>query len=236
MSYNLKKELKLLRDLIYYYRKLHITSAQEIGIVDQFHRLYYETHDRTWCNTFWMGIPTLKCPLDMWIYQEIIFEVKPDIIIESGTANGGAALFLACVCDLVNKGKVITIDIKVMPNRPKHNRIIYLLGSSTSDEIIEKIKGLIGENDKVMVILDSDHKREHVLNELKIYSKFVTKGSYLIVEDTNLNGHPVKLSFGPGLMEAVEEFLKGNKDFIIDKTKEKFYLTFNPNGYLKKVI
>jgi cephalosporin hydroxylase len=85
-----------------------------------------------------------------------------------------------------------------------------------------------------MVILDSDHHKDHVLRELEIYSKFVTNGSYIIVEDTNINGHPVRPKFGPGPTEAVKEFLKGSRDFVIDKSREKFFLTFNPNGYLKK--
>ena len=86
-----------------------------------------------------------------------------------------------------------------------------------------------------MVILDSDHGKDHVLNELRTYSPFVTKGSYLIVEDTNINGHPVLHDFGPGPMEAVEDFLKENQNFTVDKSKEKFYLTFNPKGYLRKI-
>ncbi len=86
-----------------------------------------------------------------------------------------------------------------------------------------------------MAILDSDHHKEHVLRELEIYSKFVTRESYIIVEDTNINGHPVRSKFGPGPMEAVKEFLKMNDDFIIDRSREKFYLTFNPDGYLKKM-
>jgi cephalosporin hydroxylase len=176
----------------------------------------------TWADTYWLGVPVLKCPLDLWIYQEIIFEVKPDVIIECGTFRGGSALFLAHMCDLVNNGRIISIDIEYREDRPKHERITYLIGSSTSEEIVRKVKSLIRDRDKVMVILDSDHHKEHVLKELKIYSKFVTKGSYLIVEDTNINGHPVVPDFGPGPLEAVEEFLKENKNFVADRTKEKF--------------
>lgn len=232
----LTNEVKILRNLIHY--RIYISPKQEKSIVSQFHKLYYDAHifGKTWCNTFWLGIPTLKCPLDLWIYQEIIFEVKPDVIIECGTAHGGSALFLASVCDLVGNGKVITIDIEDKKGRPKHNRIKYLLGSSTSKEIVRKVRSLVKNGDKVMVVLDSDHHKEHVLNELRIYSNFVTKGSYIIVEDTNINGHPVYPEFGPGPMEAVEEFLREkNKDFVVDKTKEKFYLTFNPKGYLKRI-
>lgn len=231
----LKNEVKTLRTLIHH--RIYINPKLEKSIVDQFHKLYYDSpmFGKTWGNTFWFGTPIMKCPLDLWIYQEIIFEVKPDIIIECGTAQGGSALFLASMCDLMNNGKVITIDIEDKEGRPKHKRITYLLGSSTSKEIVEKIKSLVGNDDKIMVILDSDHSKQHVLNELKIHSKFITKGSYLIVEDTNINGHPVYPDFGPGPMEAVDEFLKKNKDFVADKTKEKLYLTFNPNGYLKKI-
>lgn len=230
------KLLCLLRNEVVTLRKL-IYSKLEKSIVDQFHELYYDSRvfGKTWGNTFWLGIPTLKCPLDLWIYQEIIFEVKPDVIIECGTAAGGSALFLASMCDLVGNGRVITIDIEDIKGRPEHKRIKYLLGSSTSKEIVEKVKNLIKDEIKVMVILDSDHHEEHVLNELRIYSNFVTKGSYLIVEDTNINGHPVAPDFGPGPMEAVKKFLRENKSFVIDETKEKFYLTFNPKGYLKRI-
>ena len=205
-------------------------------IVNKFHRLYYgfDKLPRTWTNTYWLGTEIYKCPLDMWIYQEIIFEIKPDLIIECGTAKGGGSLYLSSICTLLNKGRIITIDIEEC-ERPKNERIKYLLGSSTSKEIIKKVEEEIKGNNTVMVILDSDHTKNHVFNELKIYSEFVTKGSYLIVEDTNINGHPVFPSFGPGPMEALEVFLKGNKDFIIDKNKEKFLLTFNPSGYLRKI-
>jgi cephalosporin hydroxylase len=205
------------------------------NIIDHFHRLYYESGDQTWKNTFWLGIQTEKCPLDLWIYQEIIFEIRPDVIIESGTYNGGSALFLASLCDLMGKGQMISIDIERKENRPKHDRIIYLLGSSTSKEITEAIQNFIRNNDQVLVILDSDHNKDHVLRELEIYSQFVTKGSYIIVEDTNINGHPVDPEFGPGPREAVEEFLEKNNNFIIDGSREKFYLTFDPGGYLKRI-
>ncbi|WXG47755.1 MAG: CmcI family methyltransferase [Candidatus Atabeyarchaeum deiterrae] len=205
--------------------------------MDWFHKTYYNAASRgqTWDNTYWLGVKALKCPFDLWVYQELIWELKPDLLIECGTANGGGALFLATMCDIANNGKVVTIDIEDRKDRPRHKRIEYLTGSSTSEEIVQHVSKMVPSRGKVMVLLDSDHHKEHVLNELRIYSKFVTKGSYLIVEDTNMNGHPVAPDFGPGPMEAVEEFLKGNKNFIIDKAKEKFYLTFNPNGYLKRM-
>jgi cephalosporin hydroxylase len=205
------------------------------NLVNSFHKLYHGNPSQTWQNTFWLGIPVTKCPLDLWVYQEIIFKVKPDIIIECGTGKGGCALFMAQILDILNNGKVISIDIEDVEGKPLHKRIDYLLGSSTSEDIVTLVSGMIDSKEKVTVILDSDHHKEHVLNELRIYSRFVTKGSYLIVEDTNLNNHPVRPKFGPGPMEAVSQFLRENKDFAVDSTQEKFYMTFNPNGYLVKI-
>ena len=237
----LKRETLILRNLIY--RRAYINPKRETDIVNQFHKLYYESRHfgKSFGNTYWMGVQAFKCPMDLWIYQEIIFERKPVLIIECGTAKGASALFLASICDLAGKGSVVTIDISEDENRPKHDRITYLNGSTTSDEIVQKIEEIIKDKKpaspadiEILVILDSDHSRDNVLNELRIYNKFVNKGGYLIVEDTNLNGHPVIPNFGPGPMEAVDEFMKENKDFVIDKEKEKFYLTFNPKGFLKK--
>lgn len=205
------------------------------NVVNSFHKLYHGNPSQTWLNTFWLGIPVTKCPLDLWVYQEIIFKLKPDVIIECGTGKGGGALFMAHILDTLNNGKVISIDIEDVEGKPLHKRIDYLLGSSTSEGVVALVSGLIAGNEKVMVILDSDHHKEHVLNELRIYSRFVTKGSYVIVEDTDLNSHPVRPKFGPGPMEAVSQFLQENKDFVIDSTQEKFYMTFNPNGYLVKI-
>jgi cephalosporin hydroxylase len=137
--------------------------------------------------------------------------------------------------DLVNNGKVITVDIVQPDSRPIHKRIKYLVGSSISEDTVSAIKNQIQKKDSVMVILNSDHHKAHVLAELRIYSKFVTKGSYIIVEDTIFNGHPVEPDFGPGPMEAVEEFLNETNDFVIDKDKEKFCMTFNPHGYLRRI-
>jgi len=204
-------------------------------IIERFHELYYDSFSKTWGKTLWLGIHAAKCPLDLWIYQEIIFELKPDIIVECGTGCGGSSLFLASICDMIDKGRVITIDIEDKEGRPQHKRITYLLGSSTSEDIVEQVRKLISPKDKVMVSLDSAHDKDHVLEELRIYSRLVTRGSYIIVEDTNLSGHPVVPTDELGPMEAVEEFLKDNKGFVIDKTREKFYLSFNPNGYLKKI-
>src|SRR3712207_4671527 len=110
-------------------------SDEERSVVERFHRLYYTARQSggTWFDTYWMGVPAWKCPLDMWIYQEILFETKPGFVIETGTAHGGSALFLAHMCDLLGKGRIVTIDIEEKPDRPSHDRITYLEGSSTSE-------------------------------------------------------------------------------------------------------
>ena len=227
--------LQIAKGLIYH--RAYINPKSEKNIVKAFHQLYYNSAvwNKAWGNTYYFGIHTMKCPLDTWIYQEILYKVKPDIIVESGTFNGGSALYLAHLCDNLNKGRIITIDVDPDKGKPKHKRIKYLVGMSTSEKIVTEVKKAIKPKDKVLVILDSDHGYANVIQELKIYDKFVTKGSYLIVEDTNINGHPVRPESGPGPMEAVEEFMQGNKNFIIDKEQEKFHMTFNPNGYLKRV-
>ena len=179
----------------------------------------------------------MKCPLDMWVFQEIMYETRPDVIVETGTARGGSAFYFASILDLLGKGRVITVDILDLPDKPQHNRITYLTGSSTSPEIIGRIRDFIAPNEKVMVFLDSDHSKAHVQRELELYIGLVTPGQYLIVEDTQLNGHPIfttAVAPGPGPMEAVHEFLSESSKFVADRSREKYGLTFNPNGFLKR--
>jgi len=210
-------------------------DRRHLSVVDAFHKLYYDAAACTWSNTRWMGVQVLKNPLDLWIFQEIIHETRPDVIIEAGTYLGGSALYFAHVFDLLGRGKVITIDIKDYQGRAQHPRVHFLLGSSTDPAVVERVKSLLSPQDRVMVTLDSDHRKAHVLDEIRIYSRLVTQGSYLIVEDTNINGHPVLESFGPGPMEAVQEFRRESADFEDDHMREKFLLTHNPKGYLRRI-
>ena len=208
----------------------------DIGITDitrMFHMCYYNS--RIWENTFWHGHQILKCPMDMWIYQELIWKIKPDYIIETGTFRGGSALYYSHLFDLQGQGEVITIDVLERPNRPEHDRIHYLIGSSSDAEIFSQVQSIIGENKKVMVVLDSDHSRDHVFKEMQLWHSMVSKDSYMIVEDSNVNGYPVRPDFGPGPMEAINDFLQINNMFEIDNSQEKFLMTQNPRGYLKKI-
>ena len=199
--------------------------------VAEFHRHYYNSF--VWTDTSWLGVPTQKCPLDLWIYQELLFELRPGLIIETGTAAGGSALFLASICDLLGCGRIVTVDI-AGPYGPKHSRIRYLTGSSVDPLIVENCRVMAVGEARVMVILDSDHAADHVLAELRSYAPLVTPESYLIVEDTNVNGHPVLSEYGPGPAEAVAAFLSETDDFEADGSREKFWMTFNPGGYLRR--
>jgi cephalosporin hydroxylase len=207
-----------------------------VSTVSHFHELYYGARERTWKNTYWLGHQAEKCPLDLWVYQEIVCETRPGVVIETGTAAGGSALFLATVCDLIQNGLVVTVDISDPGGRPEHPRIRYLSGSSTDPLTVQEIHRLIPEGAGVMAILDSDHTMQHVLDELAIYGELVTPGNYLIIEDTNVNGHPVRPDFGPGPGEAVERFLAESEQFEVDTEREKFFMTFNPGGYLSKRV
>lgn len=210
-------------------------SSGEEAVVRQFHDLYY----RRWIakadtiNLSWFGHHVLKCPLDLWIYQELLVRVRPDVVIETGTKFGGSALYLAMILDQIGHGRVITIDIEAQPNRPAHPRISYITGSSIDAGVIAQLRQTVGRQ-RAMVVLDSDHCAAHVYQEMIAYSPLVQAGDYLIVEDTNVNGHPVWPDFGPGPMEAVDRFLAENHDFIIDKRCERFLMTLNPRGYLKR--
>lgn len=204
------------------------------AVTEAFHLAYYNNAETTWKNTYWMGVPTQKCPLDLWVYQEILHEIRPDVLIETGTLRGGSALFFASMFDLLGKGRVITIDVHEQ-ERPQHNRIRYVTGSSTSEQIVSAVRQLISADEKIMVVLDSDHTAAHVLGEMQAYGPLVVPGSYMIVEDTNVNGRPVLPDFGPGPAEAVEEFLRVEQGFVQDRTREKFGMTFCVGGYLKRI-
>lgn len=203
------------------------------SVTDMFHNIYYGS--RVWEDTYYFGRHILKCPLDMWIYQEIFHDIKPDFLIETGTFHGGSALYYAHLFDLISNGNVITIDIEARLNMPSHNRIEFITASSTDVEVFKAVKDKVGSEKKVIVVLDSDHSMAHVYDEMKLWSDIVSIGSYLIVEDSNVNGHPVRRDFGPGPMEAIDKFLSEDTRFVIDETREKFFMTQNPRGYLKKI-
>jgi cephalosporin hydroxylase len=207
------------------------SDAQEI--VRRFHDLYMADQSRTTMNTSWLGVRVIKCPLDLWVYQELMHRLRPDVIVECGTARGGSALFLASICDLIDRGRVITIDVWEPPEpRPQHARVTYLSGSSVAPQTLERVRKEVSEAEHVMVLLDSNHEMEHVLAELRAYAPLVTEGSYLVVEDTDQNAWRRRAT--PGPLEAVQVFLAEDDRFTIDRSLEKFMMTLNPSGFLRR--
>ncbi len=202
-------------------------TVSDSRAVKTFTELYSAKSQQTWMNTYWLGTRVVKIPLDLWVYQEIIYETKPDVLIETGTYKGGSAYFFSSIFELLNRGRVLSIDIKDQPEKPKHQRITYLVGPSTSEQIFQEIKSSIRHDEKVMVSLDSDHSYSHVIKELRLYSQLVTVGNYLVVEDTRV--------VAPGAGQALEKFMEETSDFIRDRSREKFLLTGNPGGFLKRV-
>lgn len=199
-------------------------------------------------NNFF-GEPSINFSEDLIRFQEAIYEIKPDIVIEVGVAWGGTTLFLSSILESLNNGKVIGIDIfipnyvkKALNNKGKISKRIKLLeGSSLDNKIIEFLKKKT-KNKKTIVILDSNHTEHHVLNELNIYSKFISKNSYLIVCDTIINYiKPNKKRIRPwnknnNPLTAIKKFLKNNTKFIMDhKYNKKLLISCNYQGFLKKI-
>lgn len=193
-------------------------------------RAFYE--DDLWREVKWMGVPIWKCPLDLWLYQEIVFAVRPQLIVETGTAHGGSTLYLAQLCDLLGQGEVVSIDVAERAT-PNHPRITYLFSSSVAPNTVAEVRRRAAGR-ITLVILDSDHSAEHVLAELEAYHSVVSPGSYLIVEDGIVNGHPVESNFGPGPLEATQRFLSNHPEFAHDSDKDRFRVTFNPSGFLRR--
>ncbi len=201
-------------------------------------------------NFQWLGIDTIQFPSDLIVIQELIYKIKPNVIIETGVAKGGSLIFYSSILNLIKQKykKVIGIDILIKKKNknkilkhPMSKNIQLIEGSSTDDKVIKKLK--IKKKSKVLVILDSNHSEHHVLNELSIYSKIVSKGSYLIVLDTtieyidnNLNIKKNLFMRGNNPLTAVKKFLKKNKKFRIEKNLHEKSLVSNAySGFLKKV-
>ena len=205
-------------------------------------------------NFFWLGIPILQTPQDLQALQEIIWETKPDLIIETGIAFGGSLVFSASMlaileaCHVIDKGEVIGIDIDIRPHNkaailahPLSSKITMIEGSSIDKDIIAQVAER-ARNKRVLVCLDSNHTHEHVLAELRGYAPLVSLGGYCMVGDTGVEDLSEEALFdrpwkkGNSPKSAVWEFIEENKDFVIDKIMDsKLILTGSPDGYLKRI-
>ena len=216
-------------------------------------------------NFAWMGRPIIQYPQDMMIMQELIWEVKPDLIIETGIAHGGSLIMnagLLCMldhCDALKAGelidpnkpkrRVLGIDIDIREHNrlaieahPMSNRIDMIEGSSIDTNIIDKVKGYAANYERILISLDSNHTHDHVLAELNAYASLTSLDSYCVVFDTVVEDMAQELSgdrpWSPGNnpKTAVWEYLKNHSEFAIDKSIEnKLLITVAPDGYLKRV-
>ena len=200
---------------------------------------YYEAN--IWKDLHYRGVRTLKLPLDMWNYQEIIFERDIHWVLETGTRHGGSALFFADLLAAAEReGCVVTIDVAheaLHPVAAGHPGIRFLLGDSAAESIKQQVMGLIPSRRRggMLLILDSDHAASHVLRELETWVPLLRKGDYVIVEDTIINGHPVRPEFGPGPFEAITQYIAQNPGRLQrDEAREnKFECTFAVRGYFE---
>lgn len=200
-------------------------------------------------NFSWMGRPIIQYPQDIIAMQEIIWEVKPDLIIETGIAHGGSLILYASLLELIGDGEIVGVDIDIrehnrqeIEKHPMFKRIKMIQGSSIDEEIVAKVKEFTAGKSRIMVILDSNHTHDHVSKELEFYSPFVTTGSYLVVFDTIVEHLPEgsvtdrPWDIGDNPKTAVQEFLRSHPNFEIDEViNNKLLISVSPDGYLKKV-
>jgi cephalosporin hydroxylase len=227
----------------------HLAEDQELLAMSLDWMVKSSRHRYTY-NFSWLGRPIIQFPQDIVAMQEIIWEVKPDVIIETGIAHGGSLIFYASMLELQgNAGLVVGVDIDIrqhnreaIESHPMSPRIRLIQGPSTEHTVVEQVRGLVAEQERVMVILDSNHTHDHVLRELKLYSPLVTRGSYLIVFDTSVEDAPDELfagrpwGKGNNPKTAVREFLATDNRFEVDRTIDaKLLITVAPEGYLRCV-
>jgi cephalosporin hydroxylase len=180
-------------------------------------------------------VPALKSPLDYWIYQEIITETRPDIIVEIGNRFGGSTLALAHLCDNLGAGQVIGVDVThaLAPDIVRrHPRIRLLEGDACAR--FHDVAQLCPPEARVLVIEDSAHTYDNTLNVLRTYSQLIKVNDYFIIED-GICHHGLEVGPKPGPMEAVETFIGERDDFEIDRQREAFLITWNPKGYLRRI-
>jgi cephalosporin hydroxylase len=245
-------------------KSLKIGDQTEEKTIGLYTREAFELISRLWVKTgwnqkyqytfTWLGRPMIQLPEDVLRIQEVVYKLKPDVIIETGIAHGGSLIFWASLCKAMNKGRVIGVDIEIR----QHNRqaieshelfpwITLVEGSSTDSKIVQSIKSLISPNDVVLIVLDSNHSKQHVLNELEAYFDVVTPGSYIVATDGIMldlydvpRGNPEWINDNPS--EAAIEFSKNHPNFIIEQPSWVFNeseleknITHWPNAWLRRI-
>ncbi len=226
-----------------------MTEREALEIAAKFHGVYSgglaqirrDAGDKNamppWAEVYWLGKQVVKCPMDLWVYQEIIWETKPDLLIETGTSGAGSAFFFASIMDQLGRGHILTVDTVTYPHLcHPHPRITYLVGDSVSAEMIANIRGRVkdyGPNARIMLSLDSLHTYEHVMAELAAYADLTSPGCYCVIEDTGFafddaGGDPAWCS------RAAAEFVAARPEFKTDLSRERHLLTSNHRGWLRR--
>lgn len=197
-------------------------------------------------NFKWMGRPIIQLPEDLLVVQEVIHKVQPEVIIETGLAHGGSSVFYASLMEIMGRGRVISIDIEIRPHNraaieahPLKKRITLIERSSVAPETIEEVRKLVSPGEKVMVVLDSNHTREHVRRELELYGPLVTRGSYIVAADGIMEdlddvpgGKPEWTGDNP--KAAVLEFLAAHPEFELDPEPTRLGVTYWPDSFLRR--
>ena len=184
----------------------------------------------------WLGVPTFKCALDLWMYQEIIYRTQPDVIVEIGSYYGGSTLYLATICEALGHGQVVSVDIDRTHYQARHARIVEITGDSAAPETVRQVAHLCAGK-KTMVIQDGAHDQAAVWRDLQAYADLVSPGCYFIVEDATVDIFQPGDGLGrdwAGPLPAIEEFLKQRSDYLIDEACERYRITYSPRGYLRR--
>jgi cephalosporin hydroxylase len=183
----------------------------------------------------YFGIHTLKSPLDLWVYQEIIFEKRPDVLLEIGNYHGGSALALAHMLDQLDHGRIIAVDrdqARVDPQARNHPRITWIESDAVAAN--DQVRALLKDGEKVMVLEDSKHSYDNTLAVLRTYQDLVPPGQYFVIEDS-IGHHGLDFGPSPGAYEAIEAFIEENENFAIDRSRESFMITWSPKGFLLRI-
>jgi cephalosporin hydroxylase len=216
----------------------HLTQREVERVAREATVVYHDLKEQTFGTTTWLQVPLVKTPGDILSFQQIIAETRPQLIVETGVYVGGSALLFASIQQLmgIEDAKVIAVDIDlsfVHERVRSHPGIELIEGSSLDPQIVARIRSA-AEGRRVMVDLDSDHRGHHVLEELQTFSSLVTPGCYLVVEDCFMGGRPVRPDAVPGPTEALEAWLAEDPPFEPDRWRERFLITQNPRGYLRR--
>jgi cephalosporin hydroxylase len=205
-------------------------------LVDEFATYYYNLGP--WQRTTWLGVPLKQAPGDIVVFQQIVWDTRPTLVVETGTFFGGSALFWAHLFDHLGEGKVVSVDIDHSPVHEsvrRHPRIELVTGDSTAEEIQALVRQR-AQGERAMLYLDADHNKRAVVAELRSFADLVSPGCYAVVADSIMGGHPAPWPYPGqrylGPYEAVEEFLQERDDFRVDESREYHLITFNPHGYL----